>query len=82
MITDRIKQQCEAMGRRLRTLRESKGLSLRDLADKTDIDNSKIGKIEKGRVNITIGIFMELCHGLEVLPKDFFDYDTEVAVKQ
>ena len=57
-----------AFGRNIRRLREKKDLSLRQLAANCDLDNSKIAKIENGRVNISLSTIRELARGLEIHP--------------
>ncbi|NCI46751.1 helix-turn-helix transcriptional regulator [Sediminibacterium sp. WSJ-3] len=55
----------QKLGNNLRRLREKKGWSLRDLSDRCGIDNSKISKIEKGTINITILTLMQLSIALD-----------------
>ena len=47
-------------GENIRRLREKKGWTLRDMSDRCGIDNSKISKIEKGNINITIITLIQL----------------------
>jgi len=61
-------------GVQLEKLRTKKDLSLRGLAQRCDIDHSDIGKIEKGQINIQLGTIMELARGLNVHPKELFDF--------
>jgi len=61
-------------GNQLEKLRAKKDLSLRALAQRCDIDHSDISKIEKGQINIQIGTVMELAKGLNVHPKELFDF--------
>lgn len=58
----------------LKKLRLEKGLSLRELAKECDIDNSKISKIEKGKINIQFYTILELAGGLKVHPKELFNF--------
>lgn len=44
----------ERIGRELREAREEAGLTLRQLAEKTDIAFNHIGRIERGKYNVTI----------------------------
>ena len=64
-------------GQRLAELRKQKNLSLREMASACDIDNSKISKIEKGKSNITFTTIIDLARGLEVHPRQLFDYPFE-----
>jgi len=50
-------------------------ISLRDLAKKCDVEHSAIGKIEKGEIKIQLPTVFELAKGLEIHPKDLFDFD-------
>ncbi|MFN3753720.1 helix-turn-helix domain-containing protein [Flavobacterium sp.] len=61
-------------GSQLEMLRIKKDLSFRALAQRCDIDHSDISKIEKGQINIQIGTVMELARGLNVHPKELFDF--------
>ena len=51
-------------GENLRRLRESRNLSLRDVALNCNIDNGQISNIEQGKVNITLNTLLELAKGL------------------
>lgn len=62
-------------GENLQKIRNSKDLSLRDMAAKCDLDDSKISKIENGRFNITLSTIIELAKGLAIEPKELFDFN-------
>jgi len=55
-------------GTAIRRIRESKHLSLRQVAANCNLDNSKIAKIENGKFNISLSTIVELARGLEVHP--------------
>jgi transcriptional regulator with XRE-family HTH domain len=57
-------------GKSLNKIRKGKGLSMRQLAAMCKIDHSDIGKIEKGKINITILTLYELANTLECSTKD------------
>ncbi|MXV14304.1 helix-turn-helix domain-containing protein [Hufsiella ginkgonis] len=61
-------------GVHLRKIREDKGLSLREVADRCDLDNSNISKIENGQFNIQLSKIFELAKGLGVSAKDLLDF--------
>lgn len=65
-------------GTQLEKLRTKKDLSLRGLAQRCDIDHSDIGKIEKGQISIQLGTILELSKGLNVHPKDLFDFKIDL----
>ena len=64
-------------GQRLKELRTQKGLSLRELANECDLDNSYISKVEKGKINIQFGTIVELAAGLKVHPHELFKFEHE-----
>lgn len=64
-------------GEHLKSVRESKGLSLRRLADLCDLDNSNISKIEHGKYDIQLSTIVELAKGLAVHPSELLNYEFE-----
>ena len=50
-------------------------LSYRQLAQKCDLDFSAISKIEKGQKSLEFQTIIELAKGLEIHPKDLFDFE-------
>lgn len=60
----------ERIGSNVRHFRAKKKLSLRELSYLCNIDNSKISKIEGGRVNITVATLLEIAGALDVSPVD------------
>ncbi len=61
-------------GKNLKMIREAKNLSFRKLAQQCDIDHSNLNKIEKGKINISLSTILELSKGLEVHPKELFNF--------
>jgi transcriptional regulator with XRE-family HTH domain len=61
-------------GNHLKGLREKKGLSLRELSYRCELDNSKISKIEQGSVNITLRTILQLSEALEVEPMEILQF--------
>lgn len=60
----------QAVARKLKQLREAKGLSQRIVYIDTDFN---IGKIEVGKTNITINTLSRLCNYYGTSLKEFFD---------
>ncbi|WP_462353565.1 helix-turn-helix domain-containing protein [Alistipes timonensis] len=60
----------QAVARKLKQLREAKGLSQRIVYIDTDFN---IGKIEVGKTNITISTLSRLCNYYGTSLKEFFD---------
>ncbi|WP_294273611.1 helix-turn-helix transcriptional regulator [uncultured Chryseobacterium sp.] len=63
-----------AFGKRVELFRKKLDLSYRGLAQKCDVDHSKISKIEKGEVDLRISTIQELAKGLDVHPQELFDF--------
>ena len=64
-------------GLHIKKLREAKGLSFRELSYACDIDNSKISKIEKGQINITLTTLLQLAKALETHPSELLQTEFE-----
>ncbi len=77
MITPGDKKALKKFGENLRQLRKNKGLSLREMSYACSIDNSKIAKIEKGMINITLTTLLQLAVALETPPSNLLNYPLE-----
>lgn len=55
--------------------RKKKKLSFRGLSQRCDIDFADLNRIEKGLRNITLLTAMELCRGLDIHPKELFEFE-------
>jgi transcriptional regulator with XRE-family HTH domain len=75
MIRQSDKANLKKLGANIKKLREAKDLSLRELSYECDIDNSKISKIEKGQVNITVTTILQLAKALAVHPTELLKTD-------
>ena len=64
--------------KKLGEIKQSKGLSFRKIAQNCDLDASFISKIEKGTENITLETILNLLYGLDVQPKELFDFDVDL----
>ena len=69
------KNRLKKFGAHLKEIRQSKGLSVRELASQCDVDFSKISKMENNNGNITLTTLFELAEGLGVHPKELLDMD-------
>lgn len=70
----KLKQQ---FGAHLQKIRIDKGLSLREVAQNCDLDDSNISKMEHGRFNVQISTIYELAKGLNLHPADLLKYEFE-----
>jgi len=60
------------LGERVKNIREEKGMSLQDLANKIDKDRQSIHRVEAGQINPTFLYLMEVCEGLEIDISELF----------
>lgn len=61
-------------GKKVKSEREAKKYTLEDMAFHTGIDTSDFNKIEQGKKNITLKTFIKIAKGLNLQPKDLFDF--------
>jgi len=71
MLSDEDKKVFVEIGKRVKSLRESRGLSLRQLAAICDVDHAKIHALEAGKLNFTFSTLIKIAKGLEVHASDF-----------
>lgn len=57
---------------KIRDIRQSKGLTVNNLADKIGEDYQKVGRIERGQRSLTIDYLMKVSKALEIPVEDFF----------
>lgn len=53
---------------RIATARESRGLTLRDLAERANVSASTINRLENGRGLVSLEGFLALCDALDIPP--------------
>lgn len=61
------------LGSRLRSIRESKNMSLQDLGYIIDKEPQSISRVENGKINPTYLYLLELCRGLEIEISDLLN---------
>ena len=54
------------VGKRIRKIRESKGISQQELAAKCNFEKSNMSRLESGRVNSTLATLEKIALALEV----------------
>ncbi len=59
---------------KLYDLRNKKGLTDQQLADKVGVSKSTINNIENNRTNTTVMILCQIAVALEVRPEELFEY--------
>jgi transcriptional regulator with XRE-family HTH domain len=71
---EKDKKRLKKFGLQLRKLREKKGLSVRELSSRCDVEYAKISRLENNKANLTLTTLLELAEGLEIHPKDLLDF--------
>ncbi|QJD95980.1 helix-turn-helix transcriptional regulator [Mucilaginibacter robiniae] len=74
MISEIQKETLIKFGRHLESLRKSKNLSLRKLAQNCNIDYADIKRYENGEINVTLLSVIELANGLGISAKELMDF--------
>jgi transcriptional regulator with XRE-family HTH domain len=60
------KLRLENLGKRVKSLREAKGLTIKELANSIDKETQSVHRVEKGNVNPSYLYLIQLCEGLDV----------------
>ena len=63
----------ERLGKRIRALRQQRGLTLDGLAEIAGVNGKHLGKCERSQANITLEFLEKVAAALELEPSAFFD---------
>ncbi|MDB4926550.1 helix-turn-helix transcriptional regulator [Mucilaginibacter sp.] len=74
MVSDLDRGILMQFGKRLKTLRQSKNLTLRKMALLCNVEYADIQRYESGKQNITLLSLAELAKALEVEPKELLTF--------
>ncbi|HSW88016.1 MAG TPA: helix-turn-helix transcriptional regulator [Candidatus Saccharimonadales bacterium] len=69
-----FEKERKILGRSIKRLREKKGITQEQLAEKANINVSYLAKIENGYVNTTVRYLIKLGRGLSVSVKNLFEF--------
>jgi transcriptional regulator with XRE-family HTH domain len=75
MVSDLDRGILMQFGIRLKSLRQSKNLTLRKMALLCNVEYADIQRYETGKQNITLLSLAELAKALEVEPKELLDFN-------
>ena len=62
------------LGKNIKHIRKSKGLSQEKLAELIGKSRNYIGLAERAEVNIPVSVIFDFAKALDVSPKDFFEF--------
>lgn len=65
----------KAFGNHLKKIRKELGVSQEELAYRTELELSQIGRIERGVINTSISNVFLIAEVLNIPPKVLFDFD-------
>lgn len=68
-------QLYKAVGQRIRSFREEKGLTQEGLADLCNFEKSNISRIETGRTNLTLKSMLTISKALNIQIKQLLDIE-------
>lgn len=71
------RKRLKKFGVHLKKLRQERGLSMRELASRCDVDYAKISKLENNQETLELTTLFELAVGLELHPRELLDFDIE-----
>jgi transcriptional regulator with XRE-family HTH domain len=74
---EKDKKRLKKFAAHLKNIRQGKGLSIRELSSRCDVDYGKISKLENNKANLTLTTLIELAEGLEIHPKELVTVDFE-----
>ena len=60
----------QTLGHRVQNLRDLRGWSLQDLADRLELDPTQLGRIERGDLDLTLSTLEEIADSFEVTTSD------------
>jgi transcriptional regulator with XRE-family HTH domain len=75
-----IPERLEEIGQRIRRLRQSAEMTLRELAERADLTPGYISQLERGKVSISIDSLLMILDALNVHISDFFRPDKKRIV--
>ena len=73
-------QQASTVGPRVRALRDSMGLSLRELAVRSGVSAPMLSQVERGETSPTLHVAARIAHGLELRLSQLLRLDEDGAV--
>ena len=64
----------EMIGSRIREIRNKKGITQDQLAERVGISSKYLSSIERGKENPTLSTILKLAQSLDVMPAEFFTH--------
>ena len=64
----------QKIAQQIRIYRNSKKMTLSELAQTSGIDETYIGRVERNEINITLNTLEKIINGLDMTESEFFSY--------
>lgn len=68
------------LGKRIKELREERGLGVRQFALVAEIEHPQLINIEKGRVDLKLATIHKIAKALKLHPKELFEIDFKQSI--
>lgn len=78
---EKDKIRLQKIGANLLRIRTDKGYTQEELSYNSDVDRSKISKIESGQANLVVTTLLDLAEGLGVDPSELLDLSNKGKAK-
>jgi XRE family transcriptional regulator, master regulator for biofilm formation len=75
-------EQLSNVGKRIKEIRQKRGLSVRELAKKMDTSHSYISRVENGKVTPSLETLVKMAEVLECNVSDFFDNENKIEADE
>lgn len=69
------KEYLEALGARIEAFRKEKGYTKEDFSKKISTSRMQLYRIEKGKINTSIGVLRDICIALEINMTELLDIE-------
>jgi transcriptional regulator with XRE-family HTH domain len=69
----RNEQVIVLLAKNLRKFRKAKDMTIAELAFLIEADYSQVSRMERGKVNFTVSVLVDIAKALEIRPAQFFE---------
>jgi transcriptional regulator with XRE-family HTH domain len=81
-VKERNKEYVIAFGLNLKRIMEEKGLSPEDVAIQAELEPKQVYRVRNGEHSATLSVVYAIASGLNIHPKELFDFDFKEKKKR
>lgn len=81
-MSSRRKDELSALGQAIQRMREERALSVRELADASGLSVARLERLERGELDPTFALLVELSRCLDVRPAAIFERAQQIAERE